>query len=853
MRLKSVGLFSSAILLSATIIGAQQFPISSGETVAPSFVGVSSSDVGGRRLMKFSGILRDPSGRPLSGVGGLTFAIYRDHEGGAPLWQESQTVQVDAQGNFSVLLGSTTDGGFPLDILSPDEPRWLGVRTQLPQGEEQARLLLVSVPYALKAADADTLGGKPASAYLLAPPEGSDSRSLERTSGSRSAKSSESSKLKTTDTPASFAVSGTGSVDRVTKWSDTSGTLVDSSITDTGSKVGIGTANPLVNFDTKIGTDQHVGIQTISSTPTVIYLNDANSYTTGRIEASALSINAASGGNVGIGTANPLVNFDTKVGTNQHVAIQTIASTPTLIYLNDSSSYTTGRIEALALSINTASGGNVGIGTANPLVNFDTKVGTNQHVGIQTIASSPTLIYLNDSNSYTTGRIEASALSINAASGGNVGIGTTTPGSKLDVAGRANATTLSLPATGADGTTGVLTVGGSPFLHNFGNSTFLGTNAGNFQSNRSVNTGIGSFALSANTIGSYNTATGASALQSNTTGDYNTANGAYALNQNTMGGGNTATGAQAMFYNTTGVENTASGGGALFHNTTGSGNTATGYQPLTFNTTGSNNTASGAGALENNETGSSNTASGLGALSANVSGNNNTALGYSAGAVNPGPNQNTTGSFNTFIGFQAGPGTSTQLNNATAIGANASVSANNTLVLGDPSVSVAIGADTAATKLQVVGDIRVGTSGTNGCVQGFNGGAIAGTCSSDVRLKQNIEPLSPVLDQLIQLQPVSYEWKADEYPEYHFGPERTTGLIAQEVEKVFPGMVATDERGYKAVNYSQLPLLLLQALRELNAENNNLRLEMEAQRRQFQSRLDAIENSRQLHSARGKQ
>jgi hypothetical protein len=437
MRLKSVGLFSGAILLSATIIGAQQSPISSGETVAPSFVGVSSSDVGGRRLMKFSGILRDPSGRPLSGVGGLTFAIYRDHEGGAPLWQESQNVQVDAQGNFSVLLGSTTDGGFPLDILSPDEPRWLGVRTQLPQGEEQARLLLVSVPYALKAADADTLGGKPASAYLLAPPEGPDSRSLERTSGSRSAKPSESSKLKTADAPASFAVSGTGSVDRVTKWSDTSGTLVDSSITDTSGKVGIGTANPLVNFDTKIGTDQHVGIQTISSTPTVIYLNDANSYTTGRIEASALSINAASGGNVGIGTANPLVNFDTKVGTNQHVGIQTISSTPTVIYLNDASSYMTGRIEASALSINTASGGKVGIGTANPLVNFDTKVGINQHVGIQTISSTPTLIYLNDSNSYTTGRIEASALLLNAASGGNVGIGTTNPTTRLHVVGNA--------------------------------------------------------------------------------------------------------------------------------------------------------------------------------------------------------------------------------------------------------------------------------------------------------------------------------------------------------------------------------------------------------------------------------
>jgi hypothetical protein len=83
------------------------------------------------------------------------------------------------------------------------------------------------------------------------------------------------------------------------------------------------------------------------------------------------------------------------------------------------------------------------------------------------------------------------------------------------------------------------------------------------------------------------------------------------------------------------------------------------------------------------------------------------------------------------------------------------------------------------------------------------------------------EPFAPVLDKVTQLQPVIYDWRAEEYPEYHFGSERTSGLIAQEVEKVFPNMVATDERGYKAVNYSQLPLLLLQALKDLKAENDN--------------------------------
>ena len=118
-----------------------------------------------------------------------------------------------------------------------------------------------------------------------------------------------------------------------------------------------------------------------------------------------------------------------------------------------------------------------------------------------------------------------------------------------------------------------------------------------------------------------------------------------------------------------------------------------------------------------------------------------------------------------------------------------------------------------------------------------------------MRLKQNIEPFAPVLDKLIQLQPVSYEWNADEHPEYHFGPERTSGLIAQDVEKVFPGMVAVDERGYKAVNYSQVPLLLLQAVRELKVENESLRQERTNDKEQLMGTVkEQQEQIRQLLS-----
>src|ERR1700736_1555126 len=100
-------------------------------------------------------------------VESATLAIYAEEVGGTALWQETQNVPVDSDGHYSVLLGSTRNEGLPLELFATGEPRWLGVRFQLPGEAEQPRVLLASVPYALKAADADTLGGRPASAYVV--------------------------------------------------------------------------------------------------------------------------------------------------------------------------------------------------------------------------------------------------------------------------------------------------------------------------------------------------------------------------------------------------------------------------------------------------------------------------------------------------------------------------------------------------------------------------------------------------------------------------------------------------------------------------------------------------------------
>ena len=79
-------------------------------------------------------------------VTGLVFAIYKDQQGGAPLWTEIQNVVTDGEGRYNVLLGATQSGGLPAELFTSGAPRWLGVQAQTPGEQEQPRVLLVSVP-----------------------------------------------------------------------------------------------------------------------------------------------------------------------------------------------------------------------------------------------------------------------------------------------------------------------------------------------------------------------------------------------------------------------------------------------------------------------------------------------------------------------------------------------------------------------------------------------------------------------------------------------------------------------------------------------------------------------------------
>jgi hypothetical protein len=131
-------------------------------------------------VVNFSGTLTDVNGKPMTTVVGVTFSLYKDSQGGAPLWTETQNARPDTAGRYSVRLGSTSSQGLPTNIFATGEARWLGAQ---PQGEqERPRVLLMSVPYALKALDAETLGGKPVSAFMTAPASASSTASSSSTS-----------------------------------------------------------------------------------------------------------------------------------------------------------------------------------------------------------------------------------------------------------------------------------------------------------------------------------------------------------------------------------------------------------------------------------------------------------------------------------------------------------------------------------------------------------------------------------------------------------------------------------------------------------------------------------------------
>jgi hypothetical protein len=191
------------------------------------------------RLVNFSGRAVDAQGKTIIGIAGVTFAIYADQSGGTPLWMETQNVQADTKGNYIVQLGATKPEGLPLDLFTSGAARWLGVTIN--GGEEQPRILLLSVPYALKAADAETVGGLPASAFVLA------NKSQGNAAAAQPAFTTNTTR-NTVPPPANPAVTGKGVASFLPMW-DSGSDIIDSALFQLNSQIGIHTTTPAATLD----------------------------------------------------------------------------------------------------------------------------------------------------------------------------------------------------------------------------------------------------------------------------------------------------------------------------------------------------------------------------------------------------------------------------------------------------------------------------------------------------------------------------------------------------------------------------------------------------------------------------
>lgn len=417
----------------------------------------------------------------------------------------------------------------------------------------------------------------------------------------------------------------------------------------------------------------------------------------------------------------------------------------------------------------------------------------------------------------------------------------TTPAYGLNAGNLVTQSNLALPNT-SSAASGVLTIGGNPYLHGFGaENIFVGNSAGNFTLIGADNTAVGYASLLVDSTGFSNTAVGANTLLSNTSGKRNTATGAYALQFVVSGFDNTAVGDHALAQST-GDENTAVGSRAIalalnsFDNTAvgtdamgaASGspafNTATGESALNH-VSAIQNSAFGALAMQATTVGADNVAAGYQAMKLNTSGGSNTAIG--SGALSA----LTTGSSNIAIGANAGSSLTTQSGNID-IGSGG--------VAGDSQV-MRLGGSITKTFISGIRGVTTGATGAIAVLIDANGQL--GTTSSSRRFKFDIQDAGDSTSNLMRLRPVTFRYISH-------GPDAPLqyGLIAEEVAKVYPEMVARDKDGQpETVMYQFLAPMLLNELQKEHRKNEEQAQTIDELRDEMQTlarRLQALEAER---------
>ena len=344
--------------------------------------------------------------------------------------------------------------------------------------------------------------------------------------------------------------------------------------------------------------------------------------------------------------------------------------------------------------------------------------------------------------------------------------------------------------TGADGN---VAIGWNALQANTNSSALVAIGNGALANNTETNNvAIGSGSMNSNTVGFNNTAVGTESLQSNINGNSNNSFGYYSLYNNIDGNANCAFGVYSLRDNSSGVHNSAFG-----------------TQSLQFNTSGKYNTAFGSYSQQQNITGTENTSIGSYSLQNTTSGTRNTSVGYSSGAGNGSD------SFNTALGAYAV--TNVGYSNATAIGYATTVSSDNTVRIGNNSVT---------------------------SIGGYSNWSNV----SDGRFKTNVREDVVGLDFILKLRPVTYRLDMDAIARFNKLPdslrliqaeqlkakEIQSGFIAQEVEQAaiaskynFHGVEKPkNENSHYGLRYAEFVVPLVKAMQEqqqiLEAQNNRI-------------------------------
>jgi hypothetical protein len=289
----------------------------------------------------------------------------------------------------------------------------------------------------------------------------------------------------------------------------------------------------------------------------------------------------------------------------------------------------------------------------------------------------------------------------------------------------------------------------------------------------------------------------------------NTAVGAYSLRSNRLGDENVAVGFYSMLNNKTGDNNTAVGGESLQNNLDGFYNTALGYRALNSVRTGNNNTAVGSEADVASGTITNATALGANAYAlqsnsvvlGSITGWNGATASVNVGIGTPAPNHALDVTGNSVFGGRAHVRLYEADNDFARLKLMNSNTANYWDIAGYPHSS------NATSQLNFfyagVGDVL--------SLRGDGNAFLTGTLtqSSDARLKTNATAIADPLKRLMQLNGYRYQWKdaaKDASPQL--------GVLAQEVEALFPELVKRDEKGMLSVNYSGLVPVLVEAVKE---------------------------------------